>query len=291
MDDPDHRVEDAADSAMGELKRRSAPIAFTYTLSFLENLAELSYPWAIGIAVNGLLIGDSSLVWPLVAIWLAHIIVGAARQIYDTRLFSALAAAMALKTVRDQRAYGAPVSEVSARIEMLEELIDFLEEDAPVLMEMLVGLVGSLVFLTLYDASSGAIMLALMVPVLALNAVMGVRAFRSNVALNTQWEKQVQAISDKRPRRWRLHFGRMAQWRIRLSDLDAATWSISQLLVLVAVVIVLYRTATAPEALAGTVVAIIAYALRIEAGIDEIPSIVHKLGRLIDIRRRIAHDT
>ena len=33
-----------ADTAMGELKRRTLSIAFTYTLSFFENLAKLSYP-------------------------------------------------------------------------------------------------------------------------------------------------------------------------------------------------------------------------------------------------------
>ncbi|MEM7703381.1 MAG: ABC transporter six-transmembrane domain-containing protein [Pseudomonadota bacterium] len=288
--DKARRATTEADTAMGVLKRRTLPIAFTYTLSFFENLAELSYPWAIGIAVNGLIEGEAWLLWPLIVIWLAHIIVGACRQIYDTRLFSVLNAKMARTVVRQQRADGNDVSETNARVEMIEELIDFLEEDMPILMATLVGLFGSLVFLTLYDAGSGLIMLGLMVPILALNAVTGIKAYRSNVALNTQWEKQVQAISDARPRQWRLHFGRMAQWRIRLSDLDAATWSISQLLVLVAVVIVLYRAATAPDAMAGTVVAILSYALRIEFGIDEIPTTVQKTGRLIDIRRRISRD-
>ena len=45
--------------------------------------------------------------------------------------------------------------------------------------------------------------------------------------------------------------------------------------------------AAAQDAMAGDVVAILAYALRIEAGIDEIPSTVQKVGRLIDIRRRV----
>ena len=146
------------------------------------------------------------MICPLIVIWLADIIVGARRQIYDTRLFSVLNAEMARKLVRDQRGDGDDVSEISARLDMIEELTEFLEEDMPVLMATFVGLVASLVFLALYDAGSGAIRLALMVPVLAFNAVTGLRAFRSNVALNSQWEKQVEAISDARPRQWRLHF-------------------------------------------------------------------------------------
>ena len=274
-------------SALGDLRKKSLPIAFTYGLSFLENLAELAYPWAIGIAVNGLIEGQNELVLPLVVIWIAHIAVGAIRQLYDTRLFSRLNASMARKAVRDQRKSGADVSEVSARVDMIEELIEFLEEEMPVLMAIFVGLVGSLVFLALYDLGSGAVMLGLIVPILMINAFTGLRAYRNNVALNTQWEKEVDAIGDHRPRRWQVHFGRMAMWRIRLSDLDATSWSLAQLLTLIAVIIVLYRAATAQDAMVGDVVAILAYALRIEQGIDEIPSAVQKAGRLIDIRRRI----
>ncbi len=278
------------DSALGDLKNHSVPIAFTYFLSFLENLFELAYPWAIGVAVNGLIAGKTALIWPLVAIWLAHIGVGAFRQLYDTRLFSRLNARMAQKTVRDQRQDGVAVSEISARVEMIEELIDFLEDDMPVLLAMVVGLVGSLVFLALYDAGSGLVMLGLMIPILIINAVAGLRAYRNNVALNSQWEKQVHVISDPRPRRWLVHFGRMARWRVRLSDLDAMSWSLAQVCTLIAVVIVLFRAATAQDPTVGDVFAILAYALRIEERIDDIPAIVQQIGRLIDIRRRIRRD-
>lgn len=275
------------DSALGALKHQSVPIAFTYFLSFLENLFELAYPWAIGIAVNGLIMGQTALIWPLIAIWLAHIGVGASRQIYDTRLFSRLNARMARKAVRDQRQDGAGVSEISARVEMIEELIEFLENEMPVLLATVVGLIGSLVFLAVYDMGSGLVMLGLMIPILIINIMTGLRAYRNNVALNSQWEKQVQVIGDSRPRRWQVHFGRMAKWRVRLSDLDAMSWSLAQLCTLIAIVIVLYRTATAQGVMVGDVFALLAYALRIEERIDDIPATVQQAGRLIDIRRRI----
>jgi len=282
--------EGQTDTALGELKQKSGRISFTYFLSFLENLFELAYPWAIGVTVNGLVAGQTALLWPLVAIWLGHIGVGAFRQLYDTRLFSRLNAHMARKTVRDQRQEGASISEISARVEMIEELIEFLEEEMPILLAMCVGLIGSLVFLAFYDFGSGLIMLGLMIPIIIINTIAGKRAFQSNVSLNTQWEKQVQVISDPRPRRWHVHFGRMAKWRIRLSDLDATSWSLAQVCVLIAVVIVLFRAATTQDLLVGDVFAILAYALRIEERIDDIPTMVQQVGRLIDIRRRIQRE-
>ncbi len=286
MQSPDP-LNSQTDSALGDLTGRSGAIAFTYSLSFLENLFELAYPWAIGVAINGLIVGQTDLVWPLIGIWLAHIVVGAFRQLYDTRLFSGLNARMAQKMVRDQRDGGADVSEISARVEMIEELIEFLEQEMPLILAMFIGLLGSLLFLALYDIGSGAIMLGLMIPIVIINVVTGRRAFKNNVALNSEWENQVKVVSDHRPKRWRVHFGRMAKWRVRLSDLDAMSWSLAQVFTLIAVVVVLVRAATAQDPTVGDVFAILAYALRIEEGIDGIPGTVQRVGRLVDIRRRI----
>ena len=57
-------------------------IALTYGVTLLENLFYLLYPWTIGLAIDGLLAGQGP--WalvPLVAIWGAHIVVGAGRQV------------------------------------------------------------------------------------------------------------------------------------------------------------------------------------------------------------------
>ena len=287
---PSGSSESTQNMALTNLRQRSGRIAFTYALSFLENVFELSYPWAIGVAINGLIAGQPSLLWPLVAIWLAHIMVGAVRQLYDTRLFSRLNARMAEETVRAQRQDGAEVSEITARVEMIEELIVFLEEDMPVLLAMTIGLIGSMVFLSLYDWGSGLVMLLLILPVLIINAVTGLKAFRTNVQLNSLWEKQVDVISDPRPKRWHVYFGRMAKWRIRLSDLDATSWTLAEGFTLLAVIIVLVRAASGDGVMAGDVFAILSYALRVQDSLDGVPSAVQQIGRLIDIRRRIRNE-
>lgn len=283
----DSRPKSAGASPLADLSRSRGPIAFTYALSFFENLLELSYPWAIGVAVNGLIVGEPSLVWPLVAIWLTHIAVGFARQRYDTRLFARLNARMAERMVAEQRSKGAAVSEVSARVEMVDELVSFLEEDVPVLLATLIGLLGSVVLLAFYDLVSGAVMLGLLVPIVAINFATGLRAFRNNVDLNSTYERQVEVIAELRPRRWSEHFTRMAELRVRLSDLDALSWSLGQLFTLGAVVYVLFRAASVEGAMAGDVFAALAYALRIEQSIGYAPAFAQQLGRLLDIRERI----
>lgn len=272
---------------LGRIRSSRGRIAFTYLLTLFENAFELMYPWAIGIAINGLLVGREEMLVPFVAIWLAHILLGGCRQLYDTRLFSSIHAAMAADIVTLQRQQGEPVSEVSARVEMTREFTEFLESEVPIILAALISLVGSVVLLVLYDIWAGLVMLALLAPVGFINAVMGRQALRANNDLNSRWENQVNVISTGRAGPVRAHFGRLARLRIRLSDMDAASWTLAEFLTLVAISLVLLRIASLPGVLAGDIFASLAYVIRIADSIDEIPGVVQQIGRLIDIRRRI----
>ena len=56
-------------------------IAFTYALTVIEDLLELSYPWATGLAINGLLAQDYRMIAPVMIAWVLHTATGCARQI------------------------------------------------------------------------------------------------------------------------------------------------------------------------------------------------------------------
>ncbi len=272
---------------LGRIKARRAQISFTYLLTLIENAFELMYPWAIGIAINGLLVDKWQLLIPLVAIWLTHILVGGLRQLYDTRLFSRLYAAMATDIMSLQRDDGEDVSQVSARVDMAEEFVDFFETEMPVIFATITSLLGSLALLFFYDVWSGLIIAALFLPIGMINFMTGRRALKMNEAYNDQWEKEVTIIKAAHPRRGRVHFGRLAQWRIRLSDIEALSWTSTGVLTLGAVILVLVRVADIPGVLAGDIFASLAYVLRIEQSLDRVPETVQQVGRLIDIRDRI----
>ena len=61
-----------------------------------------------------------------------------------------------------------------------------------------------------------------------------------------------------------------------------------QLLGVAAVMLVLVRTTGQPKVQAGEIYAMIAYLWRVLESLDDIPLIVQQIGRLLDIRRRIA---
>lgn len=262
-------------------------IGFTYMLTLAEVSFELLYPWAIGLAINGLIGSDPwALSW-LAGVWAAHIVVGGARQAYDTRLFSKLSAAIATDLSVTQRASGEMVSAVSARAAMVEEVRDFLEFEVPYLMTLVLGLFGGLAMIYVYDSVSGVIMTALLIPVTAIFFRLGKVSLRLHRVYNDQSERQVTAIERGQRSSLRTHFLRLAKLRIRLSDRDVMSWTGTEALALIATCLIVLQLAAQPEISAGELFAALTYVLIVVDNIDEVPEGVQKMAKLIDIRDRL----
>jgi ABC-type multidrug transport system fused ATPase/permease subunit len=264
-------------------------IALTYGVTLLENLFYLLYPWTIGLAIDGLLArhGWRSLV-PLVAIWAAHIVIGAARQVYDTWVFARIHAALATTTIERQRLAGIDTTEIAARSTMSRELVDFFEREVPTLMTSALGLVGGIAMLFWYDRTVGLIVTAWMAPVLLVYGIMGRRAHRLNRALNDETEREVDLIQRNRFAPLASHFRRRGRMRVRLSNAEAMSWSLVELCSITAVLLVLLRMTSLPSIQAGELYAMLAYVWRVLECLDQAPTLVQRFARLLDIRRRLA---
>ena len=263
-------------------------IALTYGVTLLENLFHLLYPWTIGLAIDGLLAGQGFRVLvPLAAIWSAHILVGAARQVYDTWVFARVHAAIATATIARQRVAGIDTTEIAARSVMSRELVDFFEREVPTLMTAALGLVGGIAMLFWYDRPVGLIVTVWMAPVLVVYAIMGRRAHGLNPDLNDETEREVDLIERNRFMPLASHFRRRGRLRVRLSNAEATSWSLVELFSITAVVLVLLRMTSLPGIQAGELYAMLAYVWRVLECLDQAPTLVQRFARLLDIRRRL----
>ena len=274
----------------GDIRPFRGRIGVTYGLTVIETMFELLYPFAAGLAIDGLLSGDGWVsLMPLAVLWAAHIGTGAFRQLYDTRLFTRIYGMIASAMIHRQRLGGISTSEVAARSDMARELTEFLEYEVPEAATSLVTLVGSVLMLFLYDLVAGAIMAALLVPVIGINIVYGRRALRLTVKLNDRSEREVDAIADGRRDRVRSHFRAIARWRVLLSNAQVSAWSLVEFLCLGAVMLVLLRATADPTLQAGAIFAVLVYALNVADAVDSLPDIVEQIARLVDIKRRLEH--
>lgn len=262
-------------------------ISLTYALTVIEDLLELSYPWATGLAINGLLAHDYRMTAPVMLAWMLHTAVGGARQMYDTRLYTEIYNAIVVDTVLRQRQAGIEPTAVAARSTMSREFVTFFEKDMAVVINAVVGIVGSAAILFYYDLLIGAATALLFVPVAVINRNYMRRSLALNAALNNQLEREVGIIDRAERQAVTGHFAEVRSWRIKLSDADARNWTAIELLSMLVFVLVLLRVAHLPNPEAGTIFAMFFYVWRLMEKLDLSPQIVQQLMRLKDIRRRI----
>jgi ABC-type multidrug transport system fused ATPase/permease subunit len=171
---------------------------------------------------------------------------------------------------------------------MSRELVDFFEREVPTIVTAGLGLVGGIAMLLWYDRMVGLIAALLLVPVLTVYTAMGRRAHRLNKDLNDETEREVNLIARGRPGPIASHFRRRGRLRVRLSNAEAGSWSLVELFSITAVVLVLLRMTALPGVQAGELYAMLAYVWRVLECLDQVPAVVQRLARLVDIRRRLA---
>ncbi|MEN9709418.1 MAG: hypothetical protein RIQ68_1826 [Pseudomonadota bacterium] len=263
-------------------------IGLTYALTFLEDLLELSYPWATGLAIDGLMSHDFHHALPIVLAWAGRASIGCFRQMYDTRVYTQVYNDIVEETIIRQRTAGIEATSVAARSAMSREFVTFFEIDVPVVITSLIHIFGSAIILFWYDMTIGALAALLFIPVYLVNKVYVRVTSRLNLELNDQLEKEVVFIERYKRDEVRAHFIAVRNWRIKLSDASAFNWTIIEVLSILVFIAILLRATVLPESETGDIFAILVYVWRLMEGLDHVPTIVQQLTRLRDISKRIS---
>lgn len=271
----------------GILRAHRGAVALTYGLTLVENACTLAYPALTGLAVDGLLKHEFRGLFALVAVWLLHLVIAFARQRYDTRVFMGINAQVAAHMIGDQYGKGHGTSAVSARVEMVRDIVGFFETDVPAMFQHGVAVVGSLAMLFVYDIDAGLIAIGVLLPMALINAWYWRKALRLNHGINNQIEREVDDIESRRPFRIRRHFWLMRRWRVKLSDAESWTWAVTELCTVVALVFILIDFTRSSAFTAGAIYAVIAYVYDYLEGLDHVPTLVNNLTRLKDVRGRL----
>jgi ABC-type multidrug transport system fused ATPase/permease subunit len=268
------------------VRTRRWSLATTYGLAVVENTFELLYPFAMGLAVNGLLDDTWAGVAVFAAISLSHTAVSFTRQRYDTRSFARLYAEIATDLVQQQRDDGVATTAIVGRTNLASEYVEFLERDIPLAITAAFAVFGSLAMLFFYDPLIGLVAAAIALPVGLLNRRLMQRSSGIYRRLNDQTELEVAVIGTGTHDEVRRHFGIISRQWVRLSDAEATSWSVVEVIAAGLAVFALWRT-TDGGAEVGTIFATIAYVWAYIGGFDQIPGVLQRLASLSDIRRRL----
>ncbi len=273
------------------LKSNRRALGLTYALSLVEQLLALLVPWAVGIAINGLLGHEYNGLFIFVTLWLSLALLTAGRKMYDTRVFMRIYAALVTGVIGRQREDGTQSGKLVARSGLIREVVDFFERDIPDIFAMVIAFIGSLVMLFLFDWRIDLVALVMMVPVLAMNGLMWRPINRLNHSINNNIEHQARVIRYGSLTQLAKHFRFLRFLRVKTSDIEARTWVMIELCVLLASIYVLIYTATRPDIQAGTIFSVVTYFWNFQESLDRLPILMQSVSRVKDILHRIGESS
>lgn len=264
-------------------------VSVTLGLTILETALLAALPLLIGRSIDGLLGGDpTSFQWLLGAMGLL-LVVATGRRIYDTRAYGRMRVEFGDALV--QRAKGEPTTAVNARLDMGRELVDFLEEEAPVVLTAVIHLIVSLAVLLSFHvnlalSAGGATLGTLMVYGLSSG-----RFFKLNRQLNRQVEKQVATLEGGVAGAVRIHLSALRRCEVRLSDTEALIYGLIFFLLLAMVGFNLWFAAAEIGASPGEIFSIVTYSYEFLESAVVLPAALQSLTRIAEITERINRPT
>lgn len=270
------------------VEQHKARLVLTYLLFALEMTGSLMRPFFLGIAINDLIKGSyEGLIW-LSVTHLLYLVIGTFRHMLDTRTYSAIYTSLVTKFL-SRRIQASEVSRLSAHSTLAKELVDFLEFDLVYVVEAAFNIFGSLLLLFFYDPAVVLLCFAILIPVMIVSYFYGRKMRRLNKLKNDELEQQVNVISSANKPAMQRHYKNLRQWQIRISDQEAWSFGIMELLVLIVIAASLLIThqVSGTTILAGNLVGIYNYILKFVAGLDTIPYTMQRLTMLADITGRI----
>lgn len=277
--------------SLGAIARRyPAMMSVTWPLLLGEALLDLALPLVIGLAVDDFKQSGLYGLWPLAAVCLAMLLVGAGRRFYDSRAYARLYRDLANSLTARKEEGRAGVSRLSGRLRLLQEVTEFFEADLPELLNALVGFAGIMLILGLSDARLLGFAGAAFLVIVLIYSLSGRRLYRLNRAQNNELERQVTALETGRKSTIGLHIHRLMRWNIRLSDLEVVNFS-GVWLALAAFLIGSIVIVTTDNSMShGQSLATIMYVLQLVELIMLFPALLEKFIRLKEITRRISPD-
>lgn len=257
-------------------------IARSLLMVTVESISFVTFPFVIGLSVDSYLNHSSRGLVLFGALGLVTLALVSVRRLHDVRLYSRIYQEVGVAACEQ----GTGLSATTARLNMLREVVDFLEHSMPTLVGKIGALVGSLLFLIAlnHNVFVGALVVAVLI--VGLYAASTPRTLRLNHEFNDEYERRVDVLRRGDSAGIRRHIGLMNRRTIRLSDIEtvnfALSFSLSISLQAFAIV-----SSSGPHVDYGTLLSVVLYVYRIGQATSRIPDYWQEYVRLRDILRRL----
>ncbi len=255
---------------------------FTFTLILLEAGISILFPLFIGFAIDDTLAGMYRGGLQLGLLGLLALVIGAGRRFFDSRLYAKVFKKYGVQTVLKTNS-GTSVK--TARLGMLKEVIEFLENSLPEIVSSVIALFGVIVILATLNINVFYGSLGVSFLVFSIYLVSSKRTVRLNKSYNDVIEEQVDVIENDD--RLGHHLHDLMKWNIKLSDLETVNFSLSWVLLMAFLVCSIIIAINDGLVQYGALFALIMYVFQFIESIVGLPLFYQHWLRLVEIKDRL----
>ncbi|MEX0289077.1 MAG: ABC transporter six-transmembrane domain-containing protein [Flavobacteriaceae bacterium] len=258
---------------------------FTLFLLLLEAGIAILFPLFIGYAIDDALNESHVGAIQLGVLGLAALIVGVIRRVFDSRFYAQVYQNIGSRIITKMEAGKASVK--TARLGMIRELVEFLENALPELIGNVIGLFGVMSIIATLNLHIFYGSIVATVIIFFIYRISSGRTLRLNKSSNDEFEKQVDIIAENDPLNLKLHLEEMMKWNIKLSDLEAGNFSLSWVVLIG--LLVMSITIAVGEGIAnyGALFALIMYVFQYMENVVNLPFFYQNWLRLQEIKERL----
>ncbi len=269
------------------LKTYRGRISITFVILVGEHLLLLLEPFVIGMVINDL----TQKVWQGVYLFLgleaAVILVGVARRIYDTRTYGGIYREIGQNISTKAIEAHEDLSPAIGRADLLQEVVDFFENELPMAVGASISIVGALIMLLLLSPYVGGVALVSALAIAAVFIISRKRIKSLNALVNDELEARARLFIARERKPLIAHFTRLVGHRISLSDLEARNFGLSYLFVVLLIAFALYQAVAVSQSSIGDVFAVLTYAAQFAEGVIVLPLMYQQYVRTSEITGRL----
>ncbi len=281
---------DTSLSLIGLCKRFPLRISLTWLLVLTDAILMLLFPLFMGFAIDDLLSDSYRGLTLLGSIGLLSLVVGAARRFYDTRIYARIYATIAPELVAQEEQRGSSISQISARVNFANEIVEFLENYFPFIIQSAIALVGTIVIIWFLNIKVFAACLVATIFIAIIYALTSTKTWNLNSNANAELEKQVSVLSQNDKEAVNNHFRNVMRWNIRLSDLETSNFSFSWFFLLAVLLYSVIAVIDSGITAQGEILAILMYVFNYIESIVAFPLFYQQIVRLQEISHRLDTD-
>lgn len=267
------------------LKKYRSRFVFTFLLLFLEAGIAILFPLFIGYAIDSVINGSYLGAVHLGILSIAALAVGVGRRVFDSRFYARVYRNIGMRA--DTKIQDKSASVRSARLSMIGELVEFLENSLPELINTVIGLIGVVVIIATLNLTVFYSSLIVTLLIFLIYWLSSKRTMNLNKSSNDEFEKQVIIIATNDKKLLRNHLKEMMKWNIKLSDLEAFNFSVSWILLSLFLVVSIVFSIQDGVLEYGLLLSLVMYVFQYIESVINLPFFYQNWLRLLEITRRI----